>query len=278
MANITILEKDLTSAGASAAAYDVVYVPGVANTNNYIIFNEGSVVATQSTPGEIATVDANVSNISTWGATQTHPQYACNIIDRITWKCTDADEEQGVYVWTAQAIYIDPKPENTPVLCTTVKQFEDVFGTAPYVFDTAQAYPTFKTGALPSVTTNLYEAGAVEKSYIYAKELIFRGIPVIYENIASRTAGLKDAPTVAKIYAELSNCFAKLSDKGEYTVKYITSGAYPTFELMVSDDPAGVADAMTTMAATRGDAVAIIDHVNNPGRKLSPNNRKWFCV
>lgn len=271
MANITILERDLTSAGAGAAAYDVVYVPGIAETNkNYIVYSEGSTTPTQATPGAITAVDANSTNINMWGEEQEHPQYACNIIDKITWKCTDADDTDGVYVWVPQEIYVEPKPENTPLLCTTVKAFEDAFGATPYVFTEAQAYPTFKTGALPAALTNMYESGAAEKSYIYAKELIFKGVPVIYENIVTRTLGVKDTPTVAGIYDALSDCFDKLSDKGEYTVKYITSGAYPTFELMVDAKPAAVTDKMTTIAYTRGDAVAIIDHANNPGRKLSP--------
>lgn len=64
---------------------------------------------------------------------------------------------------------------------------------------------------------------------------------------------------------------------GDYAVKYITSGGYPTFEY----GPLGPADAsgnvfgtsplaeqMIRLAAKREDAVALIDHTNNPNRTI----------
>lgn len=72
-------------------------------------------------------------------------------------------------------------------------------------------------------------------------------------------------------YNELGNHFGVLTDKDEYTVKYITSGGYPTF-LIGEDGSAeiGLASQMLAVAAERGDAVAIIDHEMDNDAPLAP--------
>ena len=53
-----------------------------------------------------------------------------------------------------------------------------------------------------------------------------------------------------------SNPFQKLADKYVYDVKFITSGGYPN---VISGEDASIAKKMITVAATRGEAVALID-------------------
>lgn len=65
---------------------------------------------------------------------------------------------------------------------------------------------------------------------------------------------------------------------GDYSIKYITSGGYPTFEYgkLVQDEvtgktvieSSGLAYSMIYLAYSRGDAVALIDHTNNPDRSI----------
>ena len=64
---------------------------------------------------------------------------------------------------------------------------------------------------------------------------------------------------------------------GDYAVKYITSGGYPTFEYGPLADPdasgnvfgtSPLAEQMIRLASTREDAVALIDHTNNPNRTI----------
>ena len=63
---------------------------------------------------------------------------------------------------------------------------------------------------------------------------------------------------------------------GDYAVKYITSGGYPTFEYgVLSQADSGLvfgtsplAEQMIRLAAQREDAVALIDHTNNPNRTI----------
>lgn len=64
---------------------------------------------------------------------------------------------------------------------------------------------------------------------------------------------------------------------GDYAIKYITSGGYPTFEYgpLSSPDQFGkvygtspLAEAMVRLAARRSDAIAFVDHTNNPNRTI----------
>ncbi len=59
---------------------------------------------------------------------------------------------------------------------------------------------------------------------------------------------------------------------GDYSIKYITSGGYPTFEYGITDDNnevvSGLAEAMIQLSSVRGDSLALIDHTNNPERSV----------
>lgn len=55
---------------------------------------------------------------------------------------------------------------------------------------------------------------------------------------------------------------------GDYSVKYITSGGYPTFEYGFTGNGSELAYAMMDLASKREDAVALIDHTNNPERTI----------
>lgn len=75
--------------------------------------------------------------------------------------------------------------------------------------------------------------------------------------------------TVADMYDALNSAFVVnddgLADKGNYDVKYLTTGGYPVYEY----DSNNIASKMITLASERGDCVAIIDHTYNPER--NPN-------
>lgn len=66
-------------------------------------------------------------------------------------------------------------PVNKPVLCTTVKDFEALFGTSPRILtgrDVTSAYEKY----------GLY-AGDPDRGYVYAKELLYNGLSVVYTNL-----------------------------------------------------------------------------------------------
>ena len=99
------------------------------------------------------------------------------------------------------------------------------------------------------------------------------GVQTLYETDSERSLVLpassfrsKDEFTVKGMYTYLSTNgvnsttgemqgFTRLEDKGEYVLKYITSGAYPTFGY--NDN--SVAVTMIETAADRGDAIALLD-------------------
>lgn len=72
------------------------------------------------------------------------------------------------------------------------------------------------------------------------------------------------------LYEQFATLFDKLEDKGQYSVKYITSGGYPTY--FVGEET--VALSMMNVAALRGDAIAIIDHEYDVSRPLTYKDPK----
>lgn len=54
-----------------------------------------------------------------------------------------------------------------------------------------------------------------------------------------------------------------LADKGNYSIKYLTSGGYPVYEYSQNT----VVNKMINLAAARGDCVAFIDHTDRPDRE-----------
>lgn len=141
----------------------------------------------------------------------------------------------------------------TPKLCTTIDEFEAYFGTQPAYFTTTQWYSditdlgfSFADNAIPATGIMRY-AGDPDLSYIYAKECINAGLGVIYERVnpisTAEPISIKQIYKAMGTYStydpnvynvdggEAYNVFANLKDKGEFTVKYMTSGGYPTFEV-----------------------------------------------
>lgn len=80
---------------------------------------------------------------------------------------------------------------------------------------------------------------------------------------------------LANFYEELPSRLENLKDKNEYTVKYITSGGYPTFVKVVQSKGKStvvaypLADKMLAIAGARNDAVALIDHPDCPSAPLA---------
>lgn len=176
-----------------------------------------------------------------------------------------------------------------PTFCSSVKDFESYFGTIPASFKTRQAYPVagnntagFNSDAIPSLgagpltedtedeVATMFAEGAFDPSYIYAKELLYAGLPVMYYRV-NEIQDMEDEDydvTVEHMYDVFANkLFAddsEITDKGEYQFKYLTSGGYPVFEY----DNNKIYQAMAKVAAVRGDCVALIDHTDNHERPL----------
>ena len=177
-------------------------------------------------------------------------------------------------------------PENSFSLCRSVAEFKNKFGSEPTRFSVAQGYPTTPTGVTMD-GDKLYFAGDMDRSYIMAYECLKRGLAVLYYNVVERKdKGQKkedssDDTKSSWIYKVLNkesdqtfadpSIFDQMEDKNQISVKYLTSGGYPTFEISAgeNDDYTNCTNNMVELAKARGDCVAIIDHFRNPIRPFT---------
>lgn len=168
----------------------------------------------------------------------------------------------------------------TPVTCTTLSEFITTFGAYPVLFNSAMEYSAFGEGhgfaeaAVPT-TGNLFDADSPDPSWIYAAKLLSQGLQVIYCKIntdAQINENGKFTGSITDLYGQLSTLFAStstnLTSKGDFDFKYLTSGGYPVFEY----EGNSIVMDMLNICATRGDAVALIDHTDNPGRALNASD------
>ena len=85
---------------------------------------------------------------------------------------------------TTNAVYIPgyawQGPTLTPTLCETVSEFQEIFGTTPYLFANTGSY-TASEGNF----TYSWTKGRPEPSYVLAYALLKQGLPVLFERMSS---------------------------------------------------------------------------------------------
>lgn len=89
-----------------------------------------------------------------------------------------------------------------PILCKSLAEFSKYFGSTAPIFEANQPYPeAFSVAARVNLTGNMFNAGDADPSYIYARELLSQGLPVVYErmNVSSQDI------TVSCAYEYFSN-------------------------------------------------------------------------
>ena len=220
MPSIVINEIDLTTASNQPAETDIAFVPGLSIINFDELDDSMSLCNTISeferkfgTAPAILKGDSDVTvtirNDSSASAT-------INIDKYIEW-CKEKQisyigntfvYNKGAWICGKQKLLNSELSENLGIEITTKNTFVD--------------------GDLFSV--NL----AYDKSYIYAKEIIRMGIPVVYQALNIPNEDLKDLDetTITNFISDNvfdANSTEGIMDKGEYSIKYLTSGAYPSF-------------------------------------------------
>ena len=235
MPKIEIKERDLTQASGTVGT-DIPYIPGF------------SVVMYEYTK----TTD------TTWDSTKDY--YIINKENATGFSAAGQTEKDLNKLYERG----DKLTPSSPVLCSSISQFEALFGHAPIAFKS------------PSTTYNI-NCGDFDRSYIMAKELLARNMSIYYHAIVTQEDIDKLAakhPT-EKFISELSTYLDKeeddgnglLTDKDEYTIKYLTSGGYHNYKT-------GVDTKLLKIASERGDCVALIEDTQT--HTFNPNSDDCF--
>lgn len=92
--------------------------------------------------------------------------------------------------------------QGVPVLCSSLAEFSKYFGSEAPVFATDQAYPSeFDPKATSGLSSVMFKAGDADPSYIYARELLAQGLPIVYERMNVSSSDI----TVACAYQYFSD-------------------------------------------------------------------------
>lgn len=142
-----------------------------------------------------------------------------------SWMVTDASSE-----WNGEVV-------DGPMLCTSVAQFEAYFG----------------KNSSP-IGAGDYQVSDVDYNYIYAKELINAGLPVLYHAIGNATSAISDI---------LPKALDLINNSSDYQFKYLTLGTYPWVgnalmwpEITATTSPVYIA---AKVANERGDCQYLLD-------------------
>lgn len=289
MPKIEINEFDQTSPNAEQLSDDIVFVPGFAAVNENVYINTATtgdgattaptntVVGTVFNAGD--TVDANKTKAPA-------PSIYSNTTLLKSWIYTEVTSgSQKTYTWSESNTYYAPHPENEPILCNSVDEFKRNFGEAPAKFKSAQNIKTNCVADWFENSTAFRGVGDVDLSYAMAMQYLTVGIPVVYVNITKRITtdgNTKGEPytdkRIADLYEKLPAILENISDPDYIGVKYITSGAYPTFEMLDKSNGNRLDLKMMVCASTRKDAYALIDHGDKTNLVLSGNGSVYNAL
>lgn len=114
------------------------------------------------------------------------------------------------------------------------------------------------------------EVSQLDRTWFYGADISLKSMYSGLENRFTHGSLLEDEGQRTNPSPKLIPDYS-FDNIGDYSIKYITSGGYPVFEYGRSGDTDatnGIAYAMLYTAWKRGDALALIDHTNNPERSI----------
>lgn len=106
-------------------------------------------------------------------------------------------------------------PINEPVLCYTLDEFTQTFGHMPYKIKTNQLTNEQNIG--------IVKANDYEKSYMYAYELLFNGLPVLFERVETNTLAYASSTIQLQQASWQYSPSAQVSGSGTFT--FISAGS-----------------------------------------------------
>lgn len=159
-----------------------------------------------------------------------------------SWEVTDASSE-----WNGEVV-------DGPMLCTSVAQFEAYFGKNP-----------------TSIGLDTAQTAEADYNYIYAKELINAGLPVLYHALGNATSPILDV---------LPKALDLINNSSDYQFKYLTLGTYPWVgnasrwpEITTTTSPVYIA---AKVANERGDCQYLLDGPDIKVYDASDNSTNTF--
>lgn len=162
-----------------------------------------------------------------------------------SWKVEDTNSE-----WDGEVV-------DGPMLCTSVAQFEAYFGKNP-----------------TSIGLDTAQTAEADYNYIYAKELINAGLPVLYHALGNATSSILDV---------LPKALDLINNSSDYQFKYLTLGTYPWAsghalrwpEITTTTSPVYIA---AKVANERGDCQYLLDGPNIEVYDASDNSTNTFTT
>lgn len=144
-------------------------------------------------------------------------------------------------------------PVLEPILCTTVKEFEELFGSSPRILTSTDVTDKYKKyGFLPNDP---------DRSYIFAKELLYQGMPVVYANLTqnSDTQFDLDSPLITE---GRTSGLSVTADGNDLEIKYEGAETAPA----INSD---ITIAVTTSAITiKKKSSEVLDYISSVDTSL----------
>lgn len=180
---------------------------------------------------------------------------------------------------SGSAKFIIDRPENMPDLAITTtdpvvvgEKYKDIFNFGVDT-ETNNCYINWKNASKDDFKFVTFDF-VLNVSYVGKEygDTYNIGINLVNNDdyLVNSDSQVISASKIQNFYNGLKTALNRIEDKSEYSVKYITSGGYPTFfgdPLKPEKD--GYADLLINTAENRGDAVAIIDHVDDASAPLN---------
>lgn len=179
-------------------------------------------------------------------------------IDILEDELVPVDEALGTDIPYIPGFSVKSGAPTEPTLIETVLDFEKTYGEQPAKITDADG-STF-----------------LDKSYIMAKELLAAGMPIYYHKITNENTIAAFYPALYDYLTPKDSYATTIADKGEYSIKYITTGGYANYGVSAGDAKGSRVDLrLIEIAASRGDCIALIED-NAKNTAISPTSRESF--
>lgn len=269
MPKITINEVDLTKASLQPSATDIAFVPGF---SCLATFPEAPTLCESIADFEknfgtypaitgmyrryVYRVDQidDSDNITAYkGEACGYKKYRVKLPDVFKDKFYTEIVKNTVYKSGVPTPYSSGSLSGTTQVVLAVPETQSEDSVDGWLADSGLMLDTQEMPVSREVKTSYFDF-EYDMSYVYAKELIRAGVPVIYF-VAKNLVELNDTKTAFKnnsTYVDLLSYIASsfeedgthsvnipdgILDKGEYSIKYVTSGAYPSVVFYKYNNP-----------------------------------------